>query len=94
MQSPLKKPVSNKKDPYPRRNTPRIKVLPAMMIVPCPGQTAVLTSTGSAFSPADSYSPLLETVYKQAAGYCQGVFMTPGQFHGMHVGYWQGAELN
>ena len=45
-----------------------------MMIVPCPGQTAVLTGTGSAFSPADSYSPSLEMVYKQAAGYCQGIF--------------------
>jgi hypothetical protein len=54
---------------------PRIKVLPAMIIVPCPGQTAVLTSMGSAFSPADSYSPSLDVVYKQVAGYCQGIFI-------------------
>jgi len=45
-----------------------------MIIVPCPGQTAVLTNTRSALSPADSYSPSLGMVYKQVAGYCQGIF--------------------
>jgi hypothetical protein len=75
MQSLLKiNPVGNKKDLYPRSNTSWIKVLPAMVIVTCPGQTAVLTSMGSAMSPADSYSPLLDMICKQAAGYCQGIF--------------------
>jgi hypothetical protein len=74
-------PVGNKKDLYPRRNMPWIKVLPAMIIVPCPGQTAVLTSMGSAMSPADSYSPSLGMAYEQVAGYGQGIFNKLQQLH-------------
>ena len=51
---------ANKKDLYPRRNyTHWIKVLLAIIIVPGPSHTAVLTDVGSTMSPADSYSPSL-----------------------------------
>jgi hypothetical protein len=48
----------NKKDLYPRHGC-LDKGLAGDSIVPDPSLTTVLTDTGSAISPADSYSPLL-----------------------------------
>ncbi len=72
--------AANKKDLYPRRNTHWIKVLLAMVIVPGPSLATVLTSMGSAMSPADSYSPLWVVTLIELTRTCQAPFFLRASF--------------